>query len=777
MNGNDNQPPERRTDFTPFSGSRAEALPAVDDPRVVEALEQYLAAAEGGAKPNRQAFLARHADVAGPLAECLDGLEALHAAGSSPQELSGGAALAGLFTEGQPGTPLGDFRILREIGRGGMGVVYEAVQLSLNRRVALKVLPFAAAQDAKQLQRFQNEAQAAAQLHHTNIVPVYAVGCERGVHYYAMQLIDGQTLAALIQELRQSESPHGPTGTRVEPDAEATGPYQPASAAPGAPAADTRPVPGAQLTTQRAKRAADYFRTAARQIAQAAEGLDYAHGLGIVHRDVKPANILIDVRGNVWVTDFGLAQFHAGLGLTQTGDFVGTLRYMSPEQAGGSHTAIDARTDVYSLGATLYELLTLRPIFEGTDRQTVLHQILHKDPRPPRSLDRAIPPELETIVLKAVAKAPAERYATARDFAEDLHRFLRNEPIRARRVTLAQRARKWLRRHPSVLVAGIVLLVLLAAGSLASAWLIRGEQEKTRAAYVQERLRAEEAEERFELARRAVNDMIQIAEEELADNSHMQNLRTRLLESALVYYQELIAQRREDPKAQAALEVTRKSVDDRVKKILSDLAVLQGAGQVFLLNSEAVLEDLDLSAEQRKRVTDLSQHVTEQRQKSFEAFHKLTRDERRQRFLDEARSNEAAIAEILNPEQIRRLRQITLQSRGPMAFRDRDVITALKLTAEQRTRINAIEAETFFKPEGPPSRRGQRASEPPKKARDESESHKKAHEDKRKAAMERILKVLTQEQAKKWEEMIGEPFAGPAPEFFRGPPPPFGPPR
>src|SRR5262249_30090556 len=153
--------------------------------------------------------------------------------------------------------------------------------------------------------------------------------------------------------------------------------------------------------------------------------------------------------------------FHAEASLTQSGDLLGTLRYMSPEQVSGQRSLIDHRTDIYSLGATLYELLTLRPIFDGADRQNLSHRVLHDEPRALRAVDPSIPVELETVVLKAVAKVPAERYATARDLADDLHRFLRYEPIRARRATFAQRVRKWFRRHPSVLVAGVILLVLV----------------------------------------------------------------------------------------------------------------------------------------------------------------------------------------------------------------------------------------------------------------------------------------------------------------------------
>jgi eukaryotic-like serine/threonine-protein kinase len=448
--------------------------PDLDDPRVVEALEEYLAAVEEGQAPNRQTFLARHPEIAAALAECLDGLEALHEASSSSHPSGRGQAASSPLMEGALGTPLGDFRIIREVGRGGMGVVYEAEQMSLGRRVALKVLPFASALDARQLQRFKNEAQAAAQLHHPHIVPVYGVGVERGVHYYAMQLIDGQNLAALVAELRGGTAPRD-SGSPAPRTADAsTGPYPSAPRPPDSPPTPSRTVLGMQLSTLRSGRSGDFFRTVARLVAQAAEALDYAHEQGVVHRDIKPANLLVDGRGEVWITDFGLAQFQADASLTQTGDLLGTLRYMSPEQAGGQRVLIDHRTDVYSLGATLYELLTLRPIFDGADRQTLLQQIANEEPRPPRAVDRSLPPELETIVLKAVAKAPADRYATARDFGDDPQRFLRHEPIRARRATLAQVARKWLRRHPAVPVTGSVLLLLLTAVSLASAWFIRG---------------------------------------------------------------------------------------------------------------------------------------------------------------------------------------------------------------------------------------------------------------------------------------------------------------
>jgi hypothetical protein len=632
-----------------------------------------------------------------------------------------------------------------------MGVVYEAEQLSLGRRVALKVLSFASALDAKQLQRFKNEAQAAAHLHHTNIVPVHAVGCERGVHFYAMQLIDGQNLATIIEDLRKRFQ-IADCRLQMDKGGHGSGQICNLKSAICNPQADAPTGLAAELSTQRSGRSGEFYRTAARLAAQAAEALDYAHGMGVIHRDVKPANLLLDGRGNLWVTDFGLAQFHADGGLTQTGDLLGTLRYMSPEQAGGQRLLTDHRTDVYSLGATLYELITLRPLFDGSDRQTLLRQILHEEPRPPRALDRAIPPELETIVLKAVGKAPGERYGSARELADDLQRYLRHEPIRARRATAVQRARKWLKRHPSVLVAGAVLLVLLTAGSLLSAWLIRG-------AYEREQDRARQAEARFQLARRSVDELIQLAEKELADQPHLEGLRRRLLNAALEYYQEFIEQRRDDPDAQTALRETR----DQVKKILGDLAVLQGAWQFLLLNHPAVLDNLDLTEEQRDRITALKRRA-DQQWDAFSGVRRLTPEEQRKRFLEQARSNDAAVAAILRPEQISRLRQIALQCQGPRAFLEEDVATELKLTTAQRERIRAIEAERFFDrsdchPGGPPAA-------PPWQMRDQAP----------RPTVERIEAVLNQEQRQRWREMIGEPFRGPLPMFFPGPPRLFGPP-
>jgi serine/threonine protein kinase len=437
---------------------------------VGQVADDFLRRQREGEHPEVEEYVARYPQAADLLRPVLASLQLLEL--SQPS----GAFPAAPATPGQLTGTLGDFRIVREVGRGGMGVVYEAEQISLGRRVALKVLPFASTLDARQLQRFKNEAQAAAHLHHQNIVPVYATGCERGVHYYAMQLIEGQTLAEVITELQAlAEQERGgreqtPLTYSEEAKAVLTGSWAPreeGTAESGTTGAVDVPLPGttprAGFSTEGSTRSPAFFRTAAQQGMQAAEALEHAHQLGVIHRDIKPANLLVDGRGHLWVTDFGLAHCQSQAGLTLTGDLVGTLRYMSPEQALAQRVPIDHRTDVYSLGVTLYELLTLEPAFGGRDRHELLRQIAFEEPRPLRRLNRSIPAELETIVLKAMEKNPAERYATAQELADDLERFLKDEPIRARRPTLVQRARKLVRRHKPVVMTGMVSAFLLLA--------------------------------------------------------------------------------------------------------------------------------------------------------------------------------------------------------------------------------------------------------------------------------------------------------------------------
>ncbi|MBC8874929.1 MAG: protein kinase, partial [Planctomycetes bacterium] len=452
--------------------------------------EEITAKVQAGEQLDLEAYVRRFPEHEDQFRELVRAVESLADLGIS---ISSEGSRPARRLSSQPVTGvLGDFRIVGEIGRGGMGVVYEAEQISLGRRVALKVLPFAALVDPKQLQRFQNEARAAASLDHPNIVQVFSVGCERAVHFYAMQYIEGQTLARVIAELRQTQEPEesehdltavseltrlflaendaeesrpstlapvgrgqgegalnkpagtlapveaaeevgpacragpgnaeslgirgparqaGPTfrpQTRLvqqppqgrgqgegvaddDPPAELPTPADDEGAAnaeqvpdvegvPGVdghrrealvgepPEADTRREPQAAVSTEGTIRTAAFFRSVARLGIQAAEALEHAHQLGVVHRDVKPSNLILDTNGKVWISDFGLAQTQTGANITISGDILGTLRYMSPEQAEGNRRILDHHTDIYSLGVTLYELLTLQTPFDSDDR-------------------------------------------------------------------------------------------------------------------------------------------------------------------------------------------------------------------------------------------------------------------------------------------------------------------------------------------------------------------------------------------------------------------------
>jgi tetratricopeptide (TPR) repeat protein len=443
------------------------------DSAFAELVEQLTARYQAGEKPDQEAVLRQHPEHAERLRPLLPALQLLADLSQSGPRFLSGLLDAPTGTETELGT-LGDFRLLREVGRGGMAVVYEAEQISLKRRVALKMLPFAATMDSRRLQRFHNEALAAASLDHPHIVKVHAVGQERAVHFYAMQYIDGITLADFIREQKGTNpSNTGQPSAAPEAIANTNDRTHPGGRAQGDAAvarASKSTLVAAKATEQSGFKDTGYFRNVARLGIEAAEALEHAHVLGIVHRDIKPANLMLDGQGKLWVTDFGLARTAADAGLTRPGDMLGTLRYMSPEQALANHGLVDHRSDIYALGATLYELLTLQPAVDGEDCQKVRDRVAFEEPLPPRKLNAAIPTDLETIVLKAMSKEPERRYRSAQELADDLHRFLKDEHIQARRPRLYQRAAKWVRRHRLGTAAAVVTLVVLVLAGSAAAW-------------------------------------------------------------------------------------------------------------------------------------------------------------------------------------------------------------------------------------------------------------------------------------------------------------------
>lgn len=370
------------------------------------------------------------------------------------------------------------------LGQGGMGIVYRAMQKKLSRTVALKVLPaIVGSANPAAVSRFRREATAAARLHHTHIIPIYDFGECADAYYYAMELITGQPLNDLIRHIAErNASSASPTRlTEWAPSPELTLPGAGAPLPAGSEPASPAQTPGGALETVESARS--YYRHVTRWIADAADALHYAHGQGIIHRDIKPANLILSNDGRIMIADFGLAKSADEESVTLTGSLVGTMRYLSPEQAMAKRAPVDHRTDIYSLGATLYELLCFQPAFPGTDEKQILSAILTREPVSPRKKNASVPPELEIICQKAMEKSPDARYLTARAFAEDLRRYSSDLPIVARRPSLARRAVKFVRRHKAPVTAAVAGALLLGTTSL---WI--REQNVRREAQQQRRI-------------------------------------------------------------------------------------------------------------------------------------------------------------------------------------------------------------------------------------------------------------------------------------------------
>ncbi|TWU57732.1 serine/threonine protein kinase [Rubripirellula reticaptiva] len=757
-----------------------------EDDKVVIAVKRYMRMLDHGNAPSLDEYLSKHADIAGELRPSLEGLAMIHAMG--PPKPAAMVVPDAEFTA----KPIGDFQIVGELGRGGMGVVYEAIQLSLGRRVALKVLPFASGLDEVRLQRFRNEAHAAAALHHTNIVPVYAVGSDRGVHYYAMQLIDGKTLADLIGNVRDSNSPnHNPSEkTSVKTNV--------------ADASET--VTGRQIESTALNTNADrrrYFHSMVRMAVQAAHALDHAHGYGVIHRDIKPANLLLDSVGKLWVTDFGLAQVQdTTSSLTRTGDPMGTLRYMSPEQASGNRAVLDHRTDIYSLGVTLYEMLTLQPAIRGDGYREMLNEIADQEPLSPRSIEASLPLELDTIVRKAIAKLPAERYATAGDFADDLQSWLDDKPIKAKPPTTLERVAKWRRRNNGVVAVASGLLLISTLSLSATTLIIWREQQATRGALDRETEQRRLAEQSFLQARSAVDTFSSLSESELAYRPDLQDLRRSFLETSLEFYRDFMDVRSDDQALASELEAT----SDRVSKMVNELTILDNVSLLMHLGDRAVQTELAMDPAKAEVIENAIDEFYSQRQSMVNQYLgglSTGNDE----MTDLLTEFDVSVSGYLSKDQLTRLRQIARQRRLPFTFKTSEVVAALELSRQQRIDINRIINQTRPNrgngplgiddpsrgrdggrrgpPDHDPSRRfgmgqggpplggfGGGDGPPPDEFGDGDGPPRRFDREERRPpydmwrsavtlnTVNHIMDILTPEQKQKWDELIGKPFTG-----------------
>ncbi len=466
---------------------------------------------------------------------------------------------------------IGQYQILGELGRGGMGVVYLARDDRLDRQVALKTLMSRFSGSEAAVERFEREQRAIAHLNHPGIVPIYEVGKEGGHSFFTMEYVEGLTLAEMIHALRDRDlAPEQLTGA----DLLATLPQ-------------TRRADELEDDTlafeegRAAGRAAfggSYVEAVARCLLQIAEALAHAHQQSVIHRDVKPSNILMRRDGHAQLFDFGLARLASETQLTQTGDLAGTPSYLSPEQIAARPSGIDERTDVYSLGVTLYEALTLEVPFRGETTPQVLKQVLAAEPRSPHEKNSAIPRDLETICLTAMEKDRDRRYASARALADDLRGFLEFRPIQARPIGPVSRLWRLARRHRAVATA-IGLTALLVLGAPTGFWLV----ERAHSQRLQKLRRAEQtalmhAEENFQLARDAVESMLaRVGRDRLAHVPGMRKIQREILDDALRFHRQFLDLRRDDPAARA--DVTRSLVS--LAQVLASLSQIQEAEDCY----------------------------------------------------------------------------------------------------------------------------------------------------------------------------------------------------
>ena len=513
------------------------------DPHLDDFAEEFSRQVRSGQMPSPEKIIEEFPELSEEMLGFVETLSLLEEAGF--QHRTRGPSPSFADASGQRWARVGGFRLIREINRGGMGIVYEAEQEALQRRVAIKVLPSNPMRSETQLSRFKREGMAIARLHHSHIVPVFGTGEQNGVHYCVMQYIEGCSLDRLIRLLRRefsfSEDDRDPSIDMASHDSSGSecssleamrGLLLDEDSSTEA-SHDKNADPIVNVAKEQRRRPRAFWTNVARIGADMADALCHAHGQGVLHRDVKPGNLLMDKSGHVWLADFGVAKLLDHDNLTATDGLVGTLRYVPPEQFEGES---DARSDIYSLGLTLYELCALQPAFTATDRRELMRQVSESTPTRLSLLMPDIPADLETVICKAMSPIPADRYQKASDLAADFRAFLTDRPVTARRLTVFQKSRRWCRRHRTETALGAVIALLLVSYGLTAS-----------VAYVRETRLRKQSQHTAKTAISAINQVYEAYVPDWTTSStvsahgsiSVSPATARLLEGLLTFYDEI----------------------------------------------------------------------------------------------------------------------------------------------------------------------------------------------------------------------------------------------
>ena len=506
----------------PFNEStdsnQLEELSPTQQQRLTDILDEYLRGLEEGDPIDVSVVLRQNTDIATTLRNYLTKLNSLR--GIAPGLQNHGELeplVSGELDAQVHSLQLGEYTIIGEVGRGGMGIVYEAKNNALNRRVALKILPIASMLDSRQIARFKNESNAAAQLQHAHIVSIFNVGVEKGIHYYAMQFIDGQTIESVIA------NPENPNQ--------------------------------------------DFdYRHILSHAARVADALHCAHECGIIHRDIKPSNLILDKAGKIWVTDFGLARCQNHHSLTVSGDVIGTMRYMSPEQAAGDMACVDHRTDIYSLGATLYEMLTGVAAIVGEDSPSVLSEIANSPIPRSRRLKPELPAAIDVVLNKAMAKNKDDRYSTALEFANDLEAILEQRSIMAKLPSKTWRVKQWANRHQKIVLATSITFLFGIAGMLTALVIIANKNDELRSS-------KQTADRNFRKAQEAVGTLGLAVSADLASIPGTEHVRQAVLRNTLKHYRDFVQESQGNGQLLSELALTQ----SRIGTLIIDLESPQAA--------------------------------------------------------------------------------------------------------------------------------------------------------------------------------------------------------